>query len=194
MAAARHFVTNPVAWAAVLLVAIYSLFGHAAPVRMFTEILIVAQIMASAWAMIAVGGVALRCFISPGWPHPDSMVGLGMFLTALGVNWNGAWALFYRLSGQAAWLINNDYYNAWRPIIIAGLVIKVGAIGIFGGHVPRGYKVRHGVFLFLAVLLILLLVLTSPNLRPIAEWLRPYLEEVRSIGSARPASRGASCS
>lgn len=188
MAAARNFVTNPVAWTLAALVALYAMSAHLAPVRVLSEAWIIALIVASSSVMIAVGPVALRCFTSRGWPHPDDAVGLGMFLTAFGMFWLGLWSLFWRLSGQSAWVVNNDLYNAWRPFVIAGMLTKVTAIGVFGGHVPRGYKVRYGLILLLAAALILLLALTRPDLRPIADWLRPYLEEVRSLGSFRPAN------
>lgn len=190
MVAVRNIVTNPVTWTVAVLTVLYAASAHLAPVRLLSEAWIVALIVAASSVMIAVGPVALRCFTSKGWPHPDDAVGLGMFMTAFGMFWLGLWSLFYRLSGQSSWVINNDLYNAWRPFVIAGMLTKVTAIGVFGGHVPRGYKVRYGLILLLAAALILLLMWTRPDLRPAADWLRPYLEEVRSFGAVRPARAG----
>lgn len=190
MAAVRNIVINPVTWTVAVLTVLYAASAHFAPVRLLSEAWIIGLIVAASSVMIAVGPVALRCFTSRGWPHPDDAVGLGMFLTAFGMFWLGLWSLFWRLSGQLPWVVNNDLYNAWRPFVIAGMLTKVTAIGVFGGHVPRGYKVRYGLILLLAAALILLLMWTRPDLRPAADWLRPYLEEVRSLGAVRPAKAG----
>lgn len=177
MAAASRLLTNPVAWGAVFVVGFYVLLARVTPVKPLIEFMVVAQIMVSAWAMLTVGGVAMRCFVSRGMPHPDDLVALGMFLTAFGVNWNGGWSLFYRLAGQASWIVNNDIYNAWRPIIVLGVIIKIAAIGIFGANVPRAYKIRHGTLLILLLTLVLTVYFLSPDLRPLADFLRGYLDE-----------------
>ncbi|ACL61772.1 hypothetical protein [Methylobacterium nodulans] len=172
----NRFFTRPLVWLALLLLCLYAGLSRFTPASQFTDVVQIAQITVSAWAMVTVGGVALRCFTGRGWPHPDDLVGLGIFVTSLGINWNGAWGLFYRLAGEAPWLINNDIYGAWRALVIIGIIIKLIAIGIFGGSVPRSYKLRHGALWMLAFALVIYLALARPDLRPLAEWLRPYLE------------------
>jgi hypothetical protein len=174
----KRFVARPILWLALLLLGLYVAASRLAPVGLFTDIVQVAQIVVSAWAMLTVGGLAARCFSGRGWPHPDDLVGLGIFVTSLGIHWNGIWGLFFRLSGQAPWLIANDVYGAWRPLVIIGIITKLVAIGIFGGNVPRPYRVRLGAMWILALALILYLALARPDLRPLADWLRPYLETV----------------
>jgi hypothetical protein len=143
----------------------------------------IGQVTATAFGMLAFGGSAVSCYAQDGKPNADQFAGLGFFLMCLGGNWNGAWTLLYRLAGQPSYIINNDLYGAWRPIFISGVLITVAACNLFGGRVPRPYKIRMSLAWIIAFLAILFLALAKPDLRPTAEWLKGYLEEVRSIGA-----------
>jgi len=131
----------------------------------------------SVWGMIVYAPPAWSAVTYRGRTPGQLLYGLMMFLVSAGiwVNMTMAGGL-WRLSGQPYYIINNSLFDFWIVLSIAALAIAVWVPDLFGPDVPPKSKVISGVAFLAVAAFAIYLGLAQPDLRPLAEWLRPYLD------------------
>lgn len=148
------------------------------------------QISLSAIVCVAYARRAGRCFTTVGrWPERIELISLGIVLCWASVFCNGAWGVFWRLSGQPAWMVNNDLYQSWVMFNCIAAGLHILAPNLVGQGVPVLDRVRLGAAFGAALALIAVLAVAQPDLSPYADFLKGYVAE-RTDQSNMPAPFG----
>jgi hypothetical protein len=121
---------------------------------------------------------ACSCFFVVGrWPEKHNVIALGIELSWFSIFCNSAWAIFYRLSGQQSWMINNDYYTAWSALSAFAATLHIFAPNIMGPALPKLDRIRFGLTGALGFGLICIVGFWRPDLSPYATWLHSLMDE-----------------
>lgn len=136
------------------------------------------QISLSAMVCVAYARRAGRCFTVVGrWPERIELISLGIVLSWASVFCNGAWGVFWRLSGQPEWMVNNDLYQSWVMFNCIAAGLHILAPNLVGQGVPVLDRVRLGAAFGVAMALIAILAVARPDLRPYADFLKEFVAE-----------------
>lgn len=128
------------------------------------------------WGTIAYWRPAWKAVIAAGRPRGELLYALMVWLGCASYVLNMAIATLWRLSGQPYYIINNAVFDGWIVLGICALVIGVTVPNLFGKDVPAEEKLRLG-FAWLAMFsVVAYLVFVQPDLRPVAEAIRPYID------------------
>lgn len=130
----------------------------------------------SGWGMFAYWRPAWRALTTRGWPSGELLYAVMVFMFCASVNLNMAMVSVWRLSGQPAFMINNALFDFWIVLGICALTIGVTVPNLFGSGVPPRDKITLGTAWLVMFSVVFYLVLVQPDLRPLAEVLRPALE------------------
>ncbi len=133
--------------------------------------------MMVAWAPTAVSGYTTR-----GWPDREQWGGLANFTLAACGAVAGLVSLFYRLSGRPAWIIDAPLINAQSFGLILWAAVYTTAPSFFGREVRIRTRWSIAGLWLASMLLIAFLVLSPPDLSPMARW----LERTFDLGTEAP--------
>ena len=163
-------------WCLLIAVVGYIVFTKITPIRPRGEAIRAIPLVLSGWGIFAYWPSFKLAMRSEGWPLPEYRMSIFIFLICAALNLNCAVALFWRLSGQPAFLINNSLYDFW--IVLAGiaLTVAISVPNLFGKGVPPLDRVQLGAAWTAMFLLVSYLVLARPNLDPLADLVRPWLD------------------
>lgn len=128
------------------------------------------------WGLLAYWRPFWRAISHRGWPDGGMLYGVMVFAVCASYNVNIAIALIWRSSGQPAYLVNNALFDFWIVLGILAMTLAVTVPDLFGKDVPPKDKVRLGSAWALAFFLVTFLIIIQPDLKPIAELLRPMLD------------------
>ncbi len=171
--------------------ALFSGAAWAVPYRDLSEGTIVVGTALCSLASVAFFAPALNCLLYPAWPPREKWAALAVWMALTGVALHGLVSILWRLSGQPAFLVNNPAYTSWIGIwIIPAALILVSAPNLFGPGVPPRERASLGLAWIIAVTFIAYLAFIRPDLTPVAEWLRPYLDIGYGYGKCRLGSHG----
>ena len=107
---------------------------------------------------------------------------LGIGLSFAGIVGQALWGLLWRLGGEPAWFANTDWQGLWIWCSILAAILHTTAPGAIGGTVPKRNRIALGAVIAGAVLVILFLLTTQPNIGGVLERLRPYVgDELLSL-------------
>lgn len=163
-------------WSILGALAVYYALVKGVPIRSRGEGLRAVFLVLSGWGMFTYWRPFYRALLTKGRP-PDSLLYAVMgWLFCAAATLNCAMGLFWRLSGQPAFLINNAVFDAWVVLGIGALLIAVTVPDLFGKDVPPRDKVRLGGAWLAMFILVAWLVLARPDLDPLADLVRPYLD------------------
>jgi hypothetical protein len=108
---------------------------------------------------------------------PADVLTLAFWLLCAGIAASGLWTLIWRLAGQPAWMLNNDFNAFLRIMWIGGLTMMLSVPGLIGGKIPVRSRVRIIIWWAIGASLAAYVMAARPNLAPYVEVLRPLLEE-----------------
>ena len=128
------------------------------------------------WGILAYWRPFYRAITSRGWPDGATLYGVMVWAVCASYNLNIAIALIWRGAGQPAYLVNNALFDFWIVLAVSAMVLAVTVPDLFGKDVPPQDKVRLGAGWALALFFVTGLIILQPDLRPLAEMLRPLLD------------------
>jgi hypothetical protein len=141
------------------------------------EVWRILQISMSMMVCVAYWNRAMSCFTVVGqWPEKVPLIALGIVMSWASVCSNGLWGMFWRLSGQPAWMVNNDFYQSWVMFNCIAAGLHIIAPNLLGQDVPTVDRARLAGAFGIAFAFILAVSLIKPDLAPLSEAIRPYLE------------------
>lgn len=118
------------------------------------------------------------CFFVAGrWPETHNVVALGIWISWFSIFVNATWAVVYRLAGQPAWMLNNDYYTAWTMASSFAACLHVFAPNLIGPDLPKMDKIRFAVTGMVGLTMLLVVGIWRPDLSGFAEWMHEHLAE-----------------
>lgn len=164
------------AWLLVAVLAFYSLLVAAVPYQTRGTVLRGVLLVLSGWGLVAYFRPFWRAVTRRGWPTGADLYAVMIVFVCAGLNLNIATAKFWRLSGQPYWIINNWIFDFWLLLAACAMGIAVMVPDLFGKDVPPRDKIQLGSAWLVMFVLVFYLVITRPDLRPAADWLRPYLD------------------
>ena len=177
MAGIRTFLGNRLTWFTVAYIALFSTFAHYASVSSVAETARAGAATMGLIGMVAYGETAVRAYKAHRWPNPELIGALGMFVLCVGVGVGGLFQILWRLSEFQNHVVNNDIYSFTVSLIALGIFMLVAAPNIIGAGVPRWTRFRISLAWAIAVGVVAGLVALSPDLKWVAERLRPMLCE-----------------
>lgn len=130
----------------------------------------------SVWGMIVYAPTAWTAVSYRGWAPGYILYGLMMWLGSAGLWINMTFAGTWRFAGQPYYLINNPVFDLWIVLSLAAMSIAVSVPNLFGKDVPPKSKAISGAAFLAVAVFAVYLGLAQPDLRPLAEWLRPVLD------------------
>jgi hypothetical protein len=141
------------------------------------EVWRILQISMSMMVCVAYWNRAMSCFTVVGrWPEKVPLIALGIVMSWASVCSNGLWGMFWRLSGQPAWMVNNDFYQSWVMFNCIAAGLHIIAPNLLGQDVPNVDRARLAGAFGIAFAFILAVSILRPDLAPLSEAIRPYLE------------------
>lgn len=177
-------------WVMLAIIAMYLESAHVLNNSQSAEVWRSLQISLSAMVCVAYARRAGRCFTVVGkWPERIELISLGIVLSWASVFCNGAWGVFWRLSGQPEWMVNNDLYQSWVMFNCIAAGLHILAPNLMGQGVPVLDRVRLGAAFGAAMALIAVLAVARPDLRPYADILKEFVAE-RPTQSNMPTPYG----
>lgn len=177
MAGIKTFLGNRLTWFTAAYVVLFSTFAHYVPVSSVAETVRSAAATMGLIGLVAYGETAIRAYKAHRWPNPELIGALGMFVLCVGVGVGGLFQILWRLSEFQTHVVNNDFYSFTVSLIALGIFMLVAAPNIIGVGVPKWTRFRIGLAWAIAVGVVAGLVALSPDLKWVAEGLRPVLCE-----------------
>lgn len=177
MSGIETFLTNRLTWVSTAYVAIFIFFAWLEPTSTVAEASRASATALGLIGMVTFAEAAVRAYKAHRWPNPDLIASLGLFVFCTGVGTGGLFQILWRLSGFDTVIVNNDFYSFTVSLIAMGLFVLVATPNVIGRGVPKWTRVRIGAAWVVALALVVGLVTLSPDLRPLANLLRPYLAE-----------------
>jgi hypothetical protein len=151
------------------------------------EVWRILQISLSFMVCVAYFNRAMACFRVIGdWPTRTELISLGIVMSWMSVCFNGLWGMFWRLSGQPAWMVNNDLYQSWVMFNCMAAGLHIIAPNLLGQGVPNTDRARLTGAFGIAFALILVVSVVKPDLTPYSEAIRPYLESTNTRPDGYP--------
>jgi hypothetical protein len=163
-------------WSLVLVIIVYLVFARVTPIRPRGESIRAILLVLSGWGMFAYWRPFKMAILSDGWPDAPGWYAIAIFGICAAINFNCAVAIFWRLAGQPAFLVNNAVYDFWIVLAIVVFAILVSVPNLFGKGVPPLDRIQLGSAWMVMFLLVSYLVLVRPNLDPLADAVRPWLD------------------
>lgn len=154
----------------------YALLVKVAPIRPRGDGLRAVFLVLSGWGMVTYWRPFRRALTWEGWPPPSLLYAVMAWLICTAININCTMGLFWRLSGQPAFLINNPVFDFWVVLGIMALLIAVTVPDLFGKDVPPRDKIQIGSVWLMMFALVCYLTLVRPDLDPLADTIRPWLD------------------
>ena len=136
----------------------------------------------SGWGMFAYWRPFWNAASKRGRAGGADLYAIMVWLFCASVNVNISNALFWRLSSQPYFLINNSFFDFWIVLGIIALAIAISVPDLFGKDVPPRDKIQLGAVWLVMFVLVLYLVTVQPDLRPFAEMVRPLYDSGHSYG------------
>lgn len=171
----KTFATNRLTWLSVAYVIIFAVLAAIGGVGTTAEITRVATTTLALIGMIAYGVAAVSAYQAHRWPNPDLIASLGAFLLMMGIGWSGMFQILWRLSDFSRWAVNNHVYNFAVSLIGLGIFILVAVTNVVGSDMPLWTRVRIIFAWCAAAVTTIGLVVISPDLRPLADFLMPWV-------------------
>ena len=163
-------------WTLLAILFAYAVLVRLTPIRPRSDGLRAMFFVLSGWGMVAYWRPFRRTMATEGWPPGSLLFGTALFLFCVAVNVNTATGLFWRLSGQPAFLVNNAVFDVWIVLGIVALLIAVTTPDLFGRDVPPRDRIQLGTVWAVMFVLTAYLALARPNLDRLAETVRPWLD------------------
>ncbi|WP_419952369.1 hypothetical protein [Methylobacterium sp.] len=116
-------------------------------------------------------------------PKRTDFLIVGIVLAWLSTDGQAILAVVFRLAGMPAWFVNSEIYAPIRLLSVVAAVLHVSAPGAVDGLVPRKNRIAMGLGLGGAVLLVLALLWSRPDIGPLLERTRPYISDFFQTGS-----------
>lgn len=101
------------------------------------------------------------------------------------------YSMAFRLAGNPAWLLNSEVNAPYILLSVVAAVMHVSAPGAVDGVVPRRNRLAMGVGFGAAVFLVICLFMIRPDIRPVLDRLRPYIEDLWRQGQLVTTFAGA---
>lgn len=115
-------------------------------------------------------------------PKRTDFLIVGIVLAWLSTDGQAILAVLFRLAGMPQWFVNSEIYAPIRLLSVVAAVLHVSAPGAVDGVVPRRNRLAMGFGLAGAVLLVLGLLWSRPDIGPWIERTRPYIGDWWSTG------------
>lgn len=138
----------------------------------------------SGWGMFAYWRPFWTALSKKGPADGSDLYAIMVWLFCASVFVNITNALFWRLSGQPYFLINNAFFDFWIVLGILSLTLAVTVPDLFGKDVPPRDKIQLGTAWLVLSVLVFYLVTVQPDLRPLAELVRPFYDSGHTYGDA----------
>lgn len=165
---------------------LYFAIAWATPYKPLNEILVAVTSGVCAVGAISFTPAALRILFAPTWPDRDERATLALWIIMTSVATNSVWALWWRLSDQPAFLVNNALYDGWRLGLALGIMVLVQAPNLIGRGVPALSRASYALAWSAAIALVLYLAIAKPDLDWLATKARPYLDNGVGYGAETP--------
>jgi hypothetical protein len=175
MGGIKTFVTNRLTWLSIGYVVLFVALARLGGVTTTAEITRTGTTTAALMAMVVFGDGAIRAYKAHRWPNPDLIASLGAFLFVTGVGLGGLFQILWRLSDFQRFVVNNHLYSFTVSLIGLGIFILIAVPNTIGRGVPKWTRVWIVLAWALAIIGTISLVLFSPDLRWLADVLRPWL-------------------
>lgn len=171
----KAFATNRLTWVSIAYVVLFTMFTRLAGITTTAEVTRAATTALGLIGMVTYGDAAVRAYRARRWPNPNLIAALGMFLIMVGIGVGGLFQILWRLSDFERYVVSNHAYSLIVSLSGAGIFILVAVPNIIGIGVPAWTRARILTAWAIAVALVMWLVLASPDLRWLAEKLKPWL-------------------
>lgn len=117
---------------------------------------------------------AWRATMKPEPRRSDFLI-VGIWLSFLSHFGQTVYSLVYRLADAPGWLLNAEIVPFIVLFSVLGAVLHVAAPGSVDGTVPRRNRIALGIGVGLAVLTVMALLITRPDIKPLIERARPFI-------------------
>lgn len=173
-----NFTRARATWVLLSFAVIYVQLAIFLPNGWLAEVMRCVQITLSFIVLLGYWRPATTCFFVVGrWPEKHNVIALGIEVSWFSIFCNSGWALFYRLSGQQSWMINNDFYTAWTATSAFAATMHIFAPNMFGTGLPSLDKRRFGAAGIFGLILVLIVGFWRPDLTWLANWMHDYISE-----------------
>lgn len=123
-------------------------------------------------------------------PKRTDFLIVGIVLAWLSTDGQAVLAVMFRLAGMPQWFVNSEIYAPIRLLSVVAAVLHVSAPGAVDGTVPRRNRIAMGIGLGGAVLLVLVLLWSRPDIGPLLDRTRPYIGDFFHTGAALSPKSG----
>jgi hypothetical protein len=162
--------------ASVLVFFVYSQLALILPDGWVAEFMKCVQMTLAFIVVLGYWRPATVCFFVVGrWPEKHNVIALGIEISWFSLFVHSAWSLLYRLSGQQAWMVNNDIYTAWTVASSFAATLHIFAPNMMGQGLPTLDKRKFAAAGALGSLLAVLVGFWRPDLRFVADWMHEHL-------------------
>lgn len=175
MAGLRTFITNRLTWVTVVFVITFSFMAW------YTEPTNLAEVVRTLITTLGFIGlfsyiaVAIKAYNAHRWPNEELLAALGFCLICAGAAFGGLFQGLWRLSEFENYVVNNDFYSFTMALTAAGFFIMISTPNLIGRGVPWSTRLKLIGLWSLSAAVVIGTTLYSPDLKPVALWLKPYL-------------------
>ncbi|MCJ2039858.1 hypothetical protein MKK55_13055 [Methylobacterium sp. J-059] len=170
-------------WAALLLFLGYQLCNFFVP---NSDMILAARVMAAGFYAVVLyvyGPDAWRALWKNDPISSDYLI-VGIWLSFASHLGQTAYSIAYRLA-PSDWFLNSEIVSFIIMGSVVGAALHICAPGSLDGQVPRRNRIALGIGVGIATLVVGLLLVTRPDIRPLIERTRPYIGDWFHTGALR---------
>jgi len=171
----KRFLSNRLTWVSAGYLVIFHTIARLTPDATLAEGARTTVVALAFMGLIVYASVAVRAYQADRWPNPPLLAALANCLIMAGLAFGGLFQILWRLSDFDTALVQNAFYSFFVTLIAVGLFILITTPNLFGKDVPGWSQIRLGLAWSIVVLVIVGLTYASPDLRWLAEAVKPTL-------------------
>lgn len=122
-------------------------------------------------------------------PKRSDFLVVGIWIGFASHFWQDVYSIVYRLA-PSEWLLNAEIISPGILLSAIAVVLHVSAPGAVDGTVPRRNRIALGAGVGVATLLVGLLLVTRPDIRPFVDGLRPWIGDFWHTGGLSAPTHG----
>ena len=176
MAGFRTFITNRLTWITIVFVAVFTTMAWISQPTTLSESIRTLITTLGFIGMIPYVSIAVKAYNAHRWPNDELLAALACFLICAGAAFGGLFQGLWRLSDFQNYVVTNDFYSFTMALTAAGLFILISTPNLIGRGVPWTARAKLLILWSISAGVVIGTALYSPDLKPVAEWLKPYLE------------------
>jgi hypothetical protein len=171
----KRFLSNRLTWLSAGYILVFCSVAHYTQTTTLAEGARTSVVALAFMGLIVYSSVAIRAYQADRWPNPPLLAALANCLIMTGLGFGGLFQLLWRFSDFDRQVVENAVYSFFVTLIAAGIFILITTPNLFGRDVPTWSQIRLGLAWFIVIAVILGLTYASPDLRWLADAVKPFL-------------------